>query len=70
MQAGVGAVIVSVVFDMMQGMLALKDPISIVIMVAAFIANYCFNMNVVYIVLLCALYGVLRTIYKTRRKAV
>lgn len=69
MQAGVGAVIVSVVFDMMRGLLALKDPISILIMILAFIANYFLGMNVVYIVLLCALYGIIRTIVKTRRNA-
>ena len=68
MQAGVGAVIASVVWDM-GGSVVKKDAASIVIMLAAFVAVCVFRVNVVYIILVCIGLGVLRTLLARRKKA-
>ena len=68
MQAGVGAVIASVVFDMGAGVVREKSAASVVIMAAAFIASCCFGVNVIYIIIACALIGVVRTLAKRRRE--
>ena len=68
MQAGVGAVIASVVWDMAAGITKKKEWISIVIMVAAFIASYVMEIPVVYIVLICIAMGVIRTVLAGRGK--
>ena len=62
MQAGVGAVIASVVYDMGSGIVHSKNIVSILIMLAAFIASCVFGVNVVYIILACGLFGALRTL--------
>ena len=69
MQAGVGAVIASVVWDMGGGVLKQKSAVSDFIMVAAFLAACVFRVNVVYIVLACIALGILRTVLSGRRKA-
>lgn len=58
MQAGVGAVIISVTLEM--GSSALKDKkiSSAVIMVIAFIATFFLKINVIYIVIACILFGI------------
>lgn len=53
MQAGVGAVIACVVFDMGSGIVRSKSILSMCIMIAAFVAGYVFNVNVVLIILAC-----------------
>ena len=68
MQAGVGAVIASVVWDMAAGITKKKEWTSIVIMVAAFIASYVMEVPVVYIVLICIAMGVIRTVLAGRGK--
>lgn len=68
MQAGVGAVIASVVWDMGGGVVKQKSAASIVIMLAAFVAACVFRMNVVYIILTCIAIGVIRTLIAGRRK--
>lgn len=68
MQAGVGAVITSVVWDMGGGIVRQKDPASLVIMAAAFVAACVFRVNVVYIILTCIALGVVRTFLAARRK--
>lgn len=62
MQAGVGAVIAVVVYDMGKGIVVGKNWISIAIMVAAFVANYVLKVNVIYVVLACGAFGVVRTL--------
>ena len=57
MQAGVGALIASVVIDMILGME--KTTLSYVILILAFIANYFFDINVAYIILFCILLGLI-----------
>lgn len=69
MQAGVGAVIVQVVWEMGSGIAKEKEWASIIIMTAAFAANYIFNVNVVLIILICGLTGVLRTLHAERIKS-
>lgn len=61
MQAGVGAVIASVTYEMGAGIVKEKDGISLLIMAGAFVASCVFEVNVVYIVIICGLLGVLRT---------
>ena len=61
MQAGVGAVIASVTYDMGAPFVKEKDVMSIIIMAVAFAASCIFKVNVIYIVILCGLLGVIRT---------
>ena len=61
MQAGVGAVIASVTYEMGAGIVKEKDGISLLIMAGAFVASCVLEINVVYIVIICGLLGVLRT---------
>ena len=68
MQAGVGAVIASVVYEMAAGVIHGKNPISIAIMLASFVASCFFEVNVVYIVLICIALGIIRTVHRERRK--
>ncbi len=68
MQAGVGAVIASVVYEMMTGLLKEKNAVYIIIMVCSFIANYIFKINVVFIILVCLIIGILKLMYR-RKKA-
>lgn len=68
MQAGVGAVIASVVWDMGSGIVKQKDPSSLVIMAAAFVAACVFRVNVVYIILTCIAVGLVRTLLAERRR--
>jgi len=57
MQAGVGAVIASVTYEMGAGVVKEKDPLSLVILVCAFAAACFFKVNVIYIVLVCGVIG-------------
>lgn len=68
MQAGVGAVIASVVFDMGEPIIKEKDILSILILVGAFIASYMWKLNVVFIILFCGALGVCRTLLGKRRR--
>lgn len=67
MQAGIGAVIASVVWDMGGGVVKQKSRVSDFIMVAAFLAACIFRVNVIYIILACIALGVLRTVLAKRR---
>lgn len=60
MQAGVGAVIAAVVFEMAAGIIHGKNPASLIIMGAAFAATSFFGVNVLYVVLICGAIGVAR----------
>lgn len=57
MQAGVGAVIASVVFDMGQEIFGDHRKDSVIIMIGAFAAVFIWKINVVYVVLVCGLIG-------------
>ena len=54
-------VIASVTYEMGPGVVKEKDGISLLIMAGAFVASCVFEVNVVYIVIICGLLGVLRT---------
>ena len=62
MQAGVGAVIASVVWEMGADVVKSKNTSSVLIMMAAFAATCFFEVNVVIVVLVCALLGVVWTL--------
>lgn len=57
MQAGVAAVIADVVYTMAKGIFKEKKVMPVVIMLAAFAAAYFFDVNVMLILLICALLG-------------
>lgn len=59
MQAGVGAVIASVCFEMSSGLLKEKNKLYPVIMIGAFVANYIFNINVMIVIIVCIMIGLL-----------
>lgn len=67
MQAGVGAVIAVVVYEMGEGVVRGKNTASILIMAGAFLASCVFGVNVVWIVIVCLLIGVVRTLLNERR---
>lgn len=68
MQAGVAAVIASVVWDMGAEVVKSKSVSSILIMLAAFLLTSVFHVNVIYIVLGCILLGAARTLILRRRR--
>lgn len=68
MKSGVSAVIISVVVDMGMGIVKLREPILILGMVLAFIANYWFKVNVVLIIVIAAGVGAMVTYRKGRRQ--
>ena len=67
MKSGVCAVIFSVVFDMAANIVRKHEPVQILIMVAAFVADYIFDVNVVVLVILTALLGAVLTICRERQ---
>lgn len=70
MQAGVGAVIVSVVYEMAAEVVHEKKLSSIGIMVAAFAATCFLNINVIYVVVICILIGIIQTFVHRKRGVV
>ncbi len=67
MQAGVGAVIASVVFRMASGIVSSKNLFSMGILLAAFVAVCIYKVNVVYVILSCTVLGAVYTILTQRR---
>lgn len=68
MSAGVGAVIISVVYDMGKNVVKSKDWINIVIMIASFCVSYFLNVNIIFIILGVAAFGFVRTLLKEGKK--
>ena len=68
MQAGVGAVIASVAYDMAVGVVKEKEILPIIIMVCAFIATYLFNVNVIYVILSCGFIGIIQNMVSRWRE--
>lgn len=62
MQAGVAAVILDVVWGLGQNVLKEKSIANTILMAAAFIAAFFCNINVIYIILATALFGIIREI--------
>lgn len=67
MQAGVAAVIASVTYDMGKDVVKQRDGLSLIIMIAAFVASYILEINVVFIVIACGLIGLGRGQFEKRR---
>lgn len=68
MRSGVGAVIVSVVWDMGSNVVKERKKTSIIIMLCAFIANYYFQVNIILIILICIMLGVFKAVYESRKE--
>jgi len=69
MQAGVGAVIASVSIQM--GFDIVKEnKINFFVMAAVFVLSMYFKINIIYIILLCIVIGVIKTLVQARKKAV
>ena len=66
MQAGVGAVITDVVFEMASGIVSGRQYFSGFLMVAVFAANYCLQVNAVVIILFCIMLGLLLTLHREK----
>lgn len=64
----IGYKLAAVVFEMAGGIIHGKNPVSVTIMVLAFIAACFMNVNVIYVVLICGLIGVIRTLAGKRGK--
>ena len=63
MQAGVAAVILDVVFGLGGNIIRQHKPVYIGVMMLAFLANSLFNINVIFIILTCAVFGVLLEVF-------
>lgn len=68
MQAGVGAVIASVAYEMGSGIVKEKDVLSILILIFSFLLACTGKINITWIILACAGIGVLKTILERSRK--
>jgi chromate transporter len=68
MQAGVSAVIFDVVISMGGDVVKEKSLLSILLMVAVFVASYFFNVNIILIIVVCAALGAISTVYRTRKE--
>lgn len=69
MQAGVAAVICDVVAGMGLRIIKLKKALPIAVMFLAFILAYFFNVNVIFIILACALLGGISAVALMKKKA-
>lgn len=69
MRAGVGAVIVSTVWDMGSNVVKKHEITPVIIMLCAFIANYFLHINVIFIILTCILFVILRTVIHARKES-
>lgn len=68
MQSGVAAVIADVVFNLGHNVIATKEIIYMLVMVGAFIATFFFKVNVMYIILVCAIIGGLKVLYSNKKQ--
>lgn len=69
MQAGVGAIIAAVVFEMGVGILKERNLLLCIIMILSFIATYVFDINVVLVILTCIGIGIVKTLWEKRERA-
>ena len=67
MQAGVAAVILDVVFDLGGKVLKTRSWVYIALMVAAFVANTVFDVNVVVVILAAAVFGVVLALVQWKK---
>ena len=62
----VGAVIASVVFEMAAGVLKERKITLVIIMLISFIVTYFFNINVIYVILVCIGIGLIQTFMRKK----
>ena len=67
MRAGVSALIISVVADMGMAIVKKKDVISIIIMIAVFVAVYFLKLNIIFIIIACGVIGVVKSYVLIKR---
>ncbi len=67
MLAGVAAVIFDVVINMASALIKQKRILPLLVMAAAFTASYFFKVNVIVIILVCALIGVMDSVIRERK---
>ncbi len=67
MRAGVGAVVISVVWDMGKNVVQTRDRILMVILILSFVAGYFLHINVAFIILAAAAIGAIRSLAKRRK---
>lgn len=68
MLAGVAAVIMDVVVNMAKSIFKLKRVLPLLVMLGSFIATYFFKVNILIIILVCAIVGALDTIYQQKHR--
>lgn len=68
MQAGVAAVILNVIIDLAQSALQFQKKLSLIIMILAFISVYFFQVNIIYIIFICALIGMAHYYWQKQQK--
>lgn len=68
MQAGVGAVVTAVSYEMAAGVVKEKDTMLILMMIVAFIANTIFNVNVIIIILVSIVIGLVQSFFISRKE--
>ena len=69
MRAGVAAVIANVVFSLGRKVLAEKSIVSAATMIGVFAAVYFLKLNIILVILACAVIGVVRTFARLRKEA-
>ena len=68
MQSGIAAVIADVTVNLCSSVYQESGVLSVLVMAAAFCASWFFGVNVLWIILACALYGILRTFFTLSKK--
>ena len=64
MEAGVAATIVDLIIDMMAGILKEKNLLFTLMAPVTFIASFIFNINVLFIIIVCAIFAFAQTYIK------
>lgn len=67
MQAGVAAVIVDAVFSMVGNIIKGRKAFPVIMMIGAFTATFFFDVNVIYVILVCGLIGTVAVIYGEKK---
>lgn len=68
MQSGIAAVIADVTVNLCSSVYKESGILSVLVMAAAFCASWFFGVNVLWIILACAIYGILRTFFTLSKK--
>lgn len=68
MQFGIAAVIADVTVNLCGSVYRESGILSVLVMAAAFCASWFFDVNVLWIILACAIYGILRTFFTLSKK--